>query len=265
MFCCFQSFTGQSPCSICCDICWWHSMTIWKAEKYRRLVAKQARTSLGVPGGYPPKRNGLSNQFLIPFGGYLPLQKGSDPKTLPWTAIWPFARSSCGDVCTQMNCWWCQVSSWKGQIICGVGCRWMSPTVLGRCWSGKTSMRSSDVSVMFWFWLGFWPIVGVGGALRAVSLFRATFSPSLQLSHENLWCSYRRCECELDWNRFGLLWFCGVFSIGFLPHITWAFQSQLRTPQRASGSENLAVAIHSMKTVEHIFCIRCRTTLVICK
>ena len=34
------------------------------------------------------------------------------------------------------------VADWKGHlIICGVGCRWMSPAILGRCWSGNTSSR----------------------------------------------------------------------------------------------------------------------------
>ena len=43
------------------------------------------------------------------------------------------------------------VADWKGHlIICGVGCRWMSPAILGGCWSGNTSSRSADMSVMCW-------------------------------------------------------------------------------------------------------------------
>ena len=68
----------------------------------------------------------------------------------------------------------------------GLGVDGCQKAILVRCWSGNTSF----VSVMSWFWLGFSPIVGVrGGAGRAVPPFRTTFSASLQLSHENLWCS----------------------------------------------------------------------------
>ena len=70
----------------------------------------------------------------------------------------------------------------------GMGVDGCPKAALGRCWSGKTSTRSSDVSVMCWCCLICGLVSGwrEGGPARAVSPFRAAFAASLQLSHENL-------------------------------------------------------------------------------
>lgn len=128
--------------------------------------------------------------------------------------------------------------------------------------SGKTPMRSSDVfSLMFRFWLCFLAHSWCEGrAVRAAACSSLTKIWEAPVGGVNV-------------KSIGtVLVLCGFWDVFFL--LDFFYTSLVGVPLTASvpsewigESQDLAVAIHRMKTSEHIFCIGCwsRTTLVIWK